>query len=81
MPQNSQIQSIAFTNSSGGAEINAAFVLRLTCDVNTLNWRILLRSANPEETRIFTNLESAFLHLESWMANQILPFNEETQSQ
>lgn len=81
MLQNSPTQSFALTNTGNQAEISAAFVLRLTCDADTLNWRILLRGVNPEETRIFTNLESIVSHLETWMAKQILRFDEKTQSE
>ena len=51
--------------------INLSFVIRLTCDSLTGNWRIVLKPINGEETRHFSDVESALLYLEAQMLEQI----------
>lgn len=81
MSQPSSHQHIASTKKRNDVEIRFAFALRLTWDTNTRNWQILLRSIHDEEAWIFVDMESAVLHLESWMAKQSQRFGEETLSQ
>ena len=49
--------------------INLSFVMRLTGDSLTGNWRIVLKPINGEETRHFSDVEAALLYLEGLMTD------------
>jgi len=46
------------------------FILRLTQDSQSESWRILFRAVNGQETRLFSDLETVFVYLESLMAER-----------
>lgn len=43
--------------------INTAFVLRLTWDEVSQNWRIVVKPTDGAPERVFMDIESAFLHV------------------
>jgi len=44
-------------------ELNTAFVLRLTWDSAAQSWRILIKPSDGGPSRVFIDLESAFLYI------------------
>ena len=54
--------------STGSQAINTAFILRLTWDSGAQQWRILLKATAG--AWLFGDMEAAFLHVESIMAEQ-----------
>ncbi len=56
-------------------EVTTAFVIRLTWEVSAGHWRILLKPVNGEEARLFSDVESALLYLETQMLKQIQQAN------
>ena len=57
--------------------MNASFVLRMTWDSGSQHWRILLRPSDGEDVRLFSNLESTSLNLETLMAEQVQKQNNQ----
>ena len=55
--------------------MNAAFVLRLTWDSASQYWRVLLRPTDGDDARLFSDIESAFFHVETLMAEQVQKLN------
>jgi hypothetical protein len=56
--------------SATNHEINAAFVLRLNWDGASGQWRILLKPVNGQDVRLFSNVESTLLYLETVMQKE-----------
>ena len=56
--------------STGSQAINSAFILRLTWDSGAQQWRILLKASAGAGAWLFGDMEAAFLHVESIMADQ-----------
>ena len=56
--------------STGSQAINTAFILRLTWDSGAQQWRILLKASAGAGAWLFGDMEAAFLHVESIMAEQ-----------
>ena len=48
-------------------EVNLAFVIRLSWDRASGQWRILLKPVNGQEARLFSDIESMLLCLETVM--------------
>jgi hypothetical protein len=48
-------------------EMNVAFVVRLTWESLSQNWRIQLTPVNGDETRLFCDAESLFLYIDRQM--------------
>ncbi len=48
-------------------EVNAAFVIRLSWDRASDEWRILLKPVNGQDVRLFSDVESTLLYLEAVM--------------
>lgn len=59
------------TTSTIAHEINLTFVLRLTCDSQSGDWRILLKSVNGEAARHFSDVEGTLFYLEGLMTSQL----------
>lgn len=57
----------AFTTIATG---NLAFVIRLTCDQASGQWRILLKPINGQEERVFGTVEAALVYLETVMQQE-----------
>jgi hypothetical protein len=51
--------------------INTSFILRLTWDSGAHQWRILLKPTAGDDARLFVDMESTFLHVETVMAEQV----------
>lgn len=56
--------------STGSQAIHTAFILRLTWDSGAQQWRILLKATAGAGAWLFGDMEAAFLHVESIMAEQ-----------
>ena len=63
---------------AGSQAINTAFILRLTWDSGAQQWRILLKASDGAGARLFGDMEAAFLHVESIMAEQAQRQNAQT---
>ena len=59
------------TVSTVAHEINLTFVIRLTCDSLSDDWRILLKPVNGEEARHFNDVEATLFYLEGLMTSQL----------
>ncbi|MCX6043716.1 MAG: hypothetical protein NT075_01280 [Chloroflexi bacterium] len=57
------------TQAINAQEINVTFVVRLTWDSLSDHWRILIKPTNGEDARLFSDVESALLHLEAVMSS------------
>ena len=64
--------------STGSQAINSAFILRLTWDSGAQQWRILLKASAGAGAWLFGDMEAAFLHVESIMAEQAQRHNTQT---
>lgn len=51
-------------------EINLAYVIRLSWDQGSSEWRILLKPVNGQEARLFGTVEAALVYLETVMAQE-----------
>lgn len=47
----------------GNDELTVAFILRLTWEREARAWRILLKPVRGGDTKVFTDVESAFLYV------------------
>lgn len=52
---------------AANAEINQAFVIRLTWERASDQWRVLLKPVNGGTARLFGDVESALVYLEAVM--------------
>jgi len=59
------------TASTVAHEINLIFVIRLTCDSHSGDWRILLKPVNGEDARHFSDVEATLFYLEGLMTSQV----------
>ena len=64
--------------STGSQAINSAFILRLTWDSGAQQWRIRLKATAGAGAWLFSDMEAAFLHIESIMAEQAQRHNAQT---
>ncbi len=51
-------------------EINLAYMLRLSWDQGSGEWRILLKPVNGQEARLFGTVEATLVYLETVMQNE-----------
>lgn len=58
------------TDFAAKVEVNLAFVIRLTKDQASDSWRILLKPVNGQKPRLFSDVESALLYLETVMQKE-----------
>lgn len=61
-------------------EMNTAFIVRFTWDHLAHTWAILVKPVNGDPARIFVDLESTFVHLETRMAQE-MPGRDEVAGQ
>ena len=51
-------------------EINLAYVIRLSWDQGSGEWRILLKPVQGQDARLFCDVESMLFYLETVMRNE-----------
>lgn len=51
-------------------QITLAYVIRLSWDQASGEWRILLKPVNGQEARLFGTVEAALIYLEAVMQNE-----------
>ncbi|CAN5774592.1 hypothetical protein BH10CHL1_BH10CHL1_31930 [soil metagenome] len=59
--------------SATNHEVNRAFVIRLTWDRASGQWRILLKPVNGQDARLFSDVESVLVYLETVMQEERQP--------